>query len=281
MFAPWFWVSLTRIRFLFEIYQHHIDTLCHRGWQHKLKSSPLQGKFKIVTQLVRKWWATFLLPAAVKTSQWKGEWRKMIHDCVTGWPNYIWTTLLGTHPGGRSLSLSDKWFVLQWKLNIQRNRYFCVIKETETVGEQQNLDKRDISALLNRNPLTATFSAHHKNFVAPFLFSSRPPFFWAVSGLSPNPQFYFSPLSASLSLFLPDIWLDSQPHTKTNVMTSLRCNVPQTARASQRERGGVGGIKEITPKRNAGEVQQKKWRNGVEVLAEGENSGRQDLYSAL
>lgn len=55
-----------------------------------------------------------------------------------------------------------------------------------------------------------------------------------------DPVNFFQPASVSFQLFffclclsfplLPDIWLGSLPHTKTNAMTSLHCNVPERQR---------------------------------------------------
>lgn len=85
------------------------------------------------------------------------------------------------------------------------------------------------STLFNHNSLIATFSAHHEKLHRSVSILIQSALLSAAPGFSPNPQFYFSLVSASLSLFLPDIWLDRQPHTKTNVMTSRRCNVPDRA----------------------------------------------------
>lgn len=139
---------------------------------------------------------------------------------------------------------------------------------------------------------TENFKAQHTHsYILPlqkkpsslhFYFSLLHPFFWAVWAFSPNPQVYFSPASASLFLFLPDIWLDSQPHTETNVMTSLRCNVPQAERARQREKKRErwrGDKRNNTKEECWGGMTKKNCKDRVEVLAEGENSGRQDLYS--
>lgn len=276
--------------------QHQIDTLHTWGWQHNRKSSSLWGKYEMITQLWKNWWATFLLPATVKTTHTArggGDRAWWFITVFTEWPKlYLNTTIGYTHWRAELIFV---WQMICFTLSGTFKEKNIYLKKKRLLALERKQKKRvDVERKLDGNERCAKsqhthsdiLPLHKKTSSLHFYFNPVRPSFGPFEGSVPTHSsifcqslrlFPFSYLTFGSAASLTPrqkLW----PHFAA-MFHRQREREPESQQERERER--EGGIKEITPRRNAGEVRKKKQRDGVEVLAEGENSGRQDLYSCL
>lgn len=184
-------------------------------------------------------------------------------------PNYIWTRLLDTHTAGRSLYLRDKWSVLH-RVEHLRKKY--LFKKKKDCWHWKGNQKKRVEVELKLDGYErCAKSQHTHSYILP-LHKKLPrstSILILLALLLGRLRVHSQPtvlFFASLCVSFPFLtWhLARQPAShrdKRYDLTSLQCSTdrerePESQQERERER--EGGIKEITPRRNAGEVRKKE-----------------------